>query len=251
MSETVSAPLECRSLPDGASPASLDINFRSLPCFRERVDFLMQMYALTQDRALMILEERDTQVPFEQWSLSTDENGDAAYMFDMPITFEGAQRDFGDGHLRQKIENVLFFLETDDPTPALVHMTVSRPTTSPDVYYVGMGPGPDGDLIPKFQMFDIARGSGAAPGSPLYELLRDRTQYEHDVFACNGLGPTTPGAPEILDTCRLSSLNQGDRAFLEGRSLIGTYRFKVRAQALAGRTPTRMFTQVFYTYDSP
>jgi hypothetical protein len=124
-------------------------------------------------------------------------------------------------------------------------MRASRPVTSPDVYFVGLGPDPDDNLVSKFQTFDIARGSGAVPGSPLAELLRDQTRYEHEMFACNAQDPVSSG---ILPQCRLGSLGQGDRAFLQGRSLVGIYSFSVRVEDLAGRVPTRLFAEVKYTY---
>jgi hypothetical protein len=144
-----------------------------------------------------------------------------------------------------------FFLETNDPTPAAIRMRASRPVTSLDTYYIGHGPDLNGTQIPKYQTFDIARGSGAVPGTPLFEVLRDFTRYEHNMFTCNALSPTSPAPPAIFELCRLATVGLNDRAFLEGRSLIGTYVFTVRVEDLAGRTPVRFFAEVRYTYALP
>jgi hypothetical protein len=225
---------------------SLDINFVTLDCFRSRVDRLGQVLASTLARSADFLETSDASVPFSSWELTTDAQNQPAYVFEMPISFEVGQVGTREGQLRQKVEDMTFFLQTNDGTPAAIRMRASRPVLSQDVYFVGPGPDPDDNLISKFQTFDIARGSGAPPGSPLAELLRDQTRYEHEMFACNA---QAPGSSGIFPQCRLGTLGQGDRAFLQGRSLIGTYRFSVRVADLGGRIPTSLFAEVKYTYE--
>lgn len=236
---------------EGVTSASLDVNFATIPCFERRVDFLKQAAASAHGaRSADFIEVADATVPFTEWTLGTDADGDEAYSFSLSIDIEKAQRGSRGslnnvGELKQAIRDATFFLETNDPAPAPVRLKIRRPTDSADLFYIGRAQG-----IRQFQFFDVARGGPAAPETPMFELLRDSTSYERFGFACNG-ADELDDLPGGLAKCKLSNLSEQERAFLIERSLIGTLDFTIKRQDLGGRTPVKFFALVDYFYTIP
>jgi hypothetical protein len=241
---SLASDIECA----GVTAPSLDINFSTLACFDRRVDFLDQTAAgFRNGRSLDKLEVADATVPFAEWQLVEDEDGDEAYQFTLSVDLDKAQRGSrgsGGGQPRQRFYDATFFLETNNAQPAPVRMLIRRPTSSPDVYYIGKA-----NAEPQFQVFDVARGADHAPENPLFELLRDRTQYSRFAFACNGLNEQSPLGGE-LDLCKLSNLDENSRAFLVNRSLIGNLDFSIKVSDLEGKQPRRFFAFIQYAYDT-
>lgn len=235
----------------GVTSASLDVNFSTIPCFERRIDFLNQAAAAAHSgRSSDFIEVADATVPFAEWTLGTDAEGDDAYSFSLSIDVDKAQRGSRGtlnnvGELKQAIKDVTLFLETNDPLPAPVRLKIRRPTDSADVFYIGRAQG-----VRQFQFFDVARGGAAAPDTSLFELLRDSTAYERFGFACNALDEQD-NLTGALANCKLSNLSEETRAFLIERSLIGTLDFTIKVEDLAGRTPVKLFALVDYFYTVP
>lgn len=229
------------------SGQQLDINLKNLECYDLRVDSVQSFTeARLSTRTLSILEESDTNLAFGSggdWDLIQDSEGTEWYVSELVVLEEEARRGFRSNHTKHKIEDITFFLETDDSDPALVPISVSRPVTQQDSYILGAGP--NGLLFLNYDAA-VARPSGNA----LEPFLRDTTTYAEDAFACNGLGTQDPRSGSLA-LCQLSELDPGPfkRAFLEGLSLVGGLDLAIRVEDLGGRQPTRLFAEYLYSYE--
>lgn len=228
--------------------SSLDVNLMTLPCFEQRVGFL-EAYAAGLQSAISVLDVQDTTVPFADWTLGTDAQGQPVYALTLEVTLAKAHRDFRATHRKQKLHDVVFFLQTNDPVPAAIPIRVRRPQTNLDVYWIGEATPPGGQPGPVFVSFDVAHATPSSPGDLLFQLLRDTSTYQRDAFACNALDVTSPLGGQ-LDFCKLSNLEAGSlgRAYLEGLSLIGDLDIEVPVASLGGRVPTKLFADVRYTH---
>lgn len=230
----------------GVTAASLDIDFTTLQCFRDRINGFLKL----QENQVTNWKYShfDVDVPFSDWTDTTTpgKNPVPAYRVDLLINLALAQQGLQYGQLRQKLHDVWFFLQSDNPTAETVALLVNRPSTSSDRYLIGY----DGTGAPLFENFDLAVGANKAPSDPLYELLRDTSSYNREAFACNALTPNSTLTGNYA-SCELSGIEASGHAFVDGRSLMGPLQLFVRKADLAAAgitSPVKLTTHVVYSY---
>jgi hypothetical protein len=230
---------------------SLDVNFTTLDCFDHRADNLAAIaLAAKQSQQLNVLDLQDTTVPATSWQLVTDAQGVQSYVFNLDVSLQAAHRGFRATHRKQKIADIGFFIESSDPSPALIPIHVRRPETNKDVYWLGQAPvGTGGALQDVFQSFDVVRAVPLTPDDLLYYLLRDHGAYEHDAYACNGLNEFSP-LPGNFKLCKLSELDPNLKAFVAGYSLIGRLEVRIPVAELESKSPGKLFANVSYHYET-
>lgn len=227
---------------------SLDVNLMTLDCFEQRVGYL-DAYSGGLQSQINALDVQDTTVPFSNWTLASNAQGQPAYKLTLEVTLAKAHRDFRANHRKQKLYDVVFFLQTNDPVPAAIPIRIRRPQTNLDVYWVGENPKPGAAPSPAFVSLDVAHAFPSTAGDLLFQLLRDTSTYQRDAYACNGLDVNSPLGGQ-LELCKLSNLEKSllGRAYLEGLSLIGDVEIEVPVSALGGRIPNKLFADLRYTH---
>jgi hypothetical protein len=233
----------------GVTTVSMDINFLTLDCFDGRASIL-GTYAGGIQRMGYTLDVQDTVIPASAWKMDPQATEPQA-LLTLDVQLEQAHRGVRAAHRKQKIEDITFFLETNDPAPAKIDILIRRPETNKDVYWVGKATDAGGTPFDVFQSFDLALAPAGQPGDLLYNILRSSSSYDRNAFACNGLDESSPQSL-LLEDCTLSSLAPGPlkRAYLAGLSLIGSLEIRIPTASLGGRIPSKFFARYKYTHET-